>query len=317
MQKILINQNDADQRLDKFLQKTFPDLPVSAMYKYIRKKRIKINHKRAEISTRLSEGDCVELYIGDDFLVRPSKEDFQEVSPNITVVYEDAHILIVEKPFGMVVHEDANHKTDTLIQNIKAYLYQKGDYRPEEEHSFTPALCNRIDRNTAGLVIAAKSAEGLRIINQKIKNREIQKQYLCIVQGTPQPKEALLHHYLQKDGKRNKMMVFDQPNAETKEALTQYHILQKKHRFSLAEITLVTGRTHQIRAQMAAIGHPLLGDVKYGASKPNPSRSIPNQALYSYRIQFCFTSPAGNLEYLNGKIMTVSDAAQKIGWDLL
>lgn len=217
----------------------------------------------------------------------------------------------------MVVHEDANHQTDTLIQNIKAYLYQKGDYRPEEEHSFTPALCNRIDRNTSGLVIAAKSAEGLRVINQKIKNHEIQKQYLCIVQGTPQPKEAFLHHYLSKDCKRNKVKVFEHPTAETKEALTQYRILQEKQQCSLAEITLVTGRTHQIRAQMASIGHPLLGDVKYGAIQQNPSRSIPNQALYSYRLQFCFTSPAGNLEYLNGHIITVSDAAQKIGWDLL
>ncbi len=314
MQTIMINQNDADQRLDKFLQKTFPSLPSSAMYKYIRKKRIKVNHKRAEISTRLQEGDKVELYIGDDFLAKPSKdESYKTLSPDLAIAYEDDHILIIEKPFGLVVHEDKGEQLHTLVNYIKAYLYQKGDYRPEEEHSFTPALCNRIDRNTGGLVIAAKTAEGLRVMNQKIKDKEIQKQYLCILHGTPHPKEGVLQGYLYKDCDKNKVTVFSAPREGAKMAVTKYRVLEEKQNLSLAEITLVTGRTHQIRAQMASVGHPLLGDVKYGA----PKQKNTYQALYSYRLQFDFTTPAGNLDYLNGKTIVAKNASTSLGWDLL
>lgn len=313
MQTIIINQNDAEQRLDKFLQKTFPALPSSAMYKYIRKKRIKVNHKRAEISTRLKEGDRVELYIGDDFLTRPSKnETYKTLSPRLIVAYEDEHILIIDKPFGMVVHEDANEQTHTLVNYIKAYLYQKGEYRPEEEHSFTPALCNRIDRNTGGLVIAAKTAEGLRVMNQKIKNNEIQKQYLCILHGTPNPKEGTLEGYLYKDCDKNKVTVFSAPKEGTKKAVTNYRVIEEKQPYCLAEITLITGRTHQIRAHMASIGHPLLGDVKYGAPKGKGGKY---QALYSYRLEFQFTTPAGNLEHLNGKTVVATGAQTSLGWE--
>lgn len=314
MQTIIINQNDADQRLDKFLQKTFPGLPSSAMYKYIRKKRIKVNHKRAEISTRLQIGDKVELYIGDDFLQKPSKDKtYQTLSPKLSVAYEDDHILIVEKPFGLVAHEDAGERVHTLVNYIKAYLYQKGEYRPEEEHSFTPALCNRIDRNTGGLVIAAKTAEGLRVMNQKIKDKELQKQYLCILHGTPEPKEGTLQGYLYKDCEKNKVTVFSAPKEGAKNAVTKYRVLEEKASYSLAEITLITGRTHQIRAHMASVGHPLFGDVKYGAPKQNNTY----QALYSYRLQFQFTTPAGNLDSLNGKTIVAKHARSFLGWESL
>lgn len=318
MQTIQINQNDADQRLDKFLQKTFPALPTSAMYKYIRKKRIKVNHKRAEISTRLQTGDVVELYIADDFLTLPSEDEvYKTLSPNLTVAYEDSHILVAEKPFGLVVHEDSNEQIHTLVNYIKAYLYQKGEYRPEEEHSFAPALCNRIDRNTGGLVIAAKTAEGLRVMNQKIKDKEIQKQYLCILHGTPHPKSATLKGYLYKDCDKNKVTVYSAPREGAKTAVTKYRVLEEKKALSLAEITLITGRTHQIRAHMASIGHPLLGDGKYGTNKQNKPYQMKHQALYSYRLRFAFTTPAGELEYLNGKEITIPHAASALGWDLL
>lgn len=314
MQTIFINQNDADQRLDKFLQKTFPSLPSSAMYKYIRKKRIKINHKRAEISTRLQEGDKVELYIGDDFLTQTPKDtSYQTLQYNLSIAYEDEHILMIEKPFGLVVHEDANEQTHTLINYIKAYLYQKREYRPEEEHSFTPALCNRIDRNTGGLVIAAKTAEGLRVMNQKIKDKEIEKKYLCILQGIPQKKEGTLIGYLTKDCDKNKVTVQSEPSEGAKKAVTKYQILEEKENCSLAEITLITGRTHQIRAHMASIGHPLLGDVKYGGKRMQDAY----QALYSYRLTFRFTTPAGKLDHLNGKTVIAADARKALGWELL
>ena len=314
MQTIFINQNDADQRLDKFLQKTFPSFPTSAMYKYIRKKRIKVNHKRAEISTRLQEGDKVELYISDDFLAQTPKDtSYQTLQFNLPIAYEDEHILMIEKPFGLVVHEDASEHTHTLINYIKAYLYQKGEYRPEEEHSFTPALCNRIDRNTGGLVIAAKTAEGLRVMNQKIKDKEIEKKYLCILQGTPHQKEGILTGYLTKDCEKNKVTIQSDPTEGAKKAVTKYQILEQKNHYSLAEITLITGRTHQIRAHMASIGHPLLGDVKYGGKRMQDAY----QALYSYRLDFRFTTPAGKLEHLNGKTVIASDARKALGWELL
>lgn len=318
MQTLQINQNDAGQRLDKFLQKAFPALPSSAMYKYIRKKRIKINHKRADISTRLQEGDLLELYISDDFLTPPRREElYKTLTPKLSVAYEDQHILIVEKPFGLVVHEDADEQVHTLINYIKAYLYQKGDYQPHQEHSFTPALCNRIDRNTGGLVIAAKTAEGLRVMNQKIKNKEIQKQYLCIVHGTPRPKEAVLQGYLYKDCEKNKVTVFSAPKKGAKTAVTKYRVLESKEHLSLVEITLITGRTHQIRAHMASIGHPLLGDGKYGTNQQNKPFGAKHQALYSYRLTFCFTTPAEGLDYLNGTTVTLSHAREALGWDSL
>ena len=318
MQTVIIQKNDAGQRLDKFLQKAYPAFPVSAIHKYLRKKRIKLNHKRTENSVRLQEGDVLELYINDSFLVQPHEDKiYQTLTPHLSIAYEDEHILIVEKPFGMVVHEDAAERVHTLIHYIQAYLYQKGEYRPEEEASFAPALCNRIDRNTGGLVIAAKTAEGLRVMNQKMKDKEIQKQYLCIVHQTPSPKEATLRGYLLKDCEQNKVTVFSTPHPGAKTAVTHYRVLETKGALSLVEITLITGRTHQIRAHMASIGHPLLGDGKYGTNQRNKPYAYKHQALYSYRLTFSFTTPAGNLSYLNGLTVTLPHARQALGWDRL
>lgn len=317
MKTITINQNDAGQRLDKFLQKTYPALPTSAMYKYIRKKRIKVNHKRADIFTRLQEGDQLDLYICDDFLTIPDQEnEYKTLIPNLSVIYEDRHIIVVDKPFGLVVHDDAKEQVHTLIHQIKAYLYQKGEYLPQQEHSFAPALCNRLDRNTGGLVIAAKTAEGLRVINQKIKDKEIQKKYLCIVHGTPHPPKAVLQGYLYKDCEKNKVTVSTSPRKGAKEAVTKYRVLDSKQGLSLVEVTLVTGRTHQIRAHMASIGHPLLGDRKYG-TKQEKHVGANRQALYSYQLTFSFTTPAGELENLNGTTITLPHAQSILGWDSL
>ena len=193
----------------------------------------------------------------------------------------------------------------TLIDHIQAYLYAKGQWRPREEHSFTPALCNRIDRNTGGIVIAAKTAEALRILNQKIRDRELDKRYLCIVEGKLKPEAGTLKGYLFKDAVKNRVYVTKESQPGSKTCVTNYRTLAVRQGLSLVECELVTGRTHQIRAQMAAAGHPLLGDGKYGKLGKDAVRKY--QALYSYKLTFAFETDAGCLSYLNGKTFQVED----------
>ena len=211
MKSFTIKKNDAGQRLDKFLTKAVKGLPTSLMYKYIRTKKIKVNRKRTEQKYMLEEGDVIDLFIRDEFFDSPEKDGgaIERIEPKITVVYEDENILLVNKRPGVVVHEDSEAKDNTLIMHIKAYLYRKGEYDPSSEQSFAPALCNRIDRNTGGIVLAAKNAAALRIMNEKIKNNEISKFYLCAVHGTPKPQKQTLHGYLLKDSATNTVKVFD------------------------------------------------------------------------------------------------------------
>lgn len=307
MKEFTITQNDAGQRLDRFLSKAVPLLPESLMQKYIRLKRIKLGGKRVERNTRLNVGDVLQLYINDEFFETPKAENaYLTVSaPKLNIVYEDENILLVDKKPGLAVHpHDGAEYGKTLIDHIQAYLYAKREWRPREENSFTPALCNRIDRNTGGIVIAAKNAEALRILNQKIKDREIDKRYLCIVHGTPKPPEGRLEGYLFKDAKENRVYITKKMQPGAKTAVTFYRTLQSKNGLSLVECELLTGRTHQIRAQMAAAGWPLLGDGKYGKLDKRYDRKY--QALYSYKLRFAFTTEAGILEYLNGKSFEVA-----------
>ena len=305
MKTIVIQANDANQRVDKFLTKSFPNLPQSMLYKSIRKKDIKCNGKRCEISTRLQEGDVLTLYLKDEFFQKEPKEhDFLKAPKKLSIVYEDENILLVDKKPGQAVHpHDGAEYGKTLIDHIQAYLYAKREWRPREEHAFTPALCNRIDRNTGGIVIAAKNAEALRILNQKIKDREIDKRYLCIVHGTPRPAAGRLEGQLFKDAKENRVYITKTPQKGSKTCVTLYKTLQSRNGLSLVECELVTGRTHQIRAQMAAAGWPLLGDGKYGKLDKRYDRKF--QALYSYKLTFQFTTDAGCLSYLNGRTFQV------------
>lgn len=307
MKEFTITQNDAGQRLDRFLSKAVPLLPESLMQKYIRLKRIKLGGKRVERNTRLNVGDVLQLYINDEFFETPKAENaYLTVSaPKLNIVYEDENILLVDKKPGLAVHpHDGAEYGKTLIDHIQAYLYAKREWRPREENSFTPALCNRIDRNTGGIVIAAKNAEALRILNQKIKDREIDKRYLCIVHGTPKPPEGRLEGYLFKDAKENRVYITKKMQPGAKTAVMFYRTLQSKNGLSLVECELLTGRTHQIRAQMATAGCPLLGDGKYGKLDKRYDRKY--QALYSYKLRFAFTTEAGILEYLNGKSFEVA-----------
>ncbi len=308
MRKLTVNKNDAGQRLDKFLFKYFNSIPSSMIYKGIRKKRIKVNGKKSEIGYMLKDGDVLELYINDEFFEDiKSDNDFMELKkPTVKVVYEDENILLADKRPGVLVHEDENESKNTLINNIKAYLYSKGEYDPEGENSFVPALCNRIDRNTGGIVIAAKNAEALRILNEKIRDREIKKFYLCLVQGKLKEKEKTMKDYLVKNEKQNRVYIHSGPVRDSKTIITRYRVLKEGQLTSLLEVELLTGRTHQIRAHMAHIGHPLAGDGKYGTNEFNKKINMKYQALYSYKLRFEF-SDENLLSYLNGREFETDD----------
>ena len=219
MKSFLISKNDSGQRLDKFITKAVPNLPLSLMYKYIRMKRIKVNGKRGEISQKLAIGDTVDMYINDEFFAPVAEHyDFLHASRHLDIVYEDENILLLDKKVGLLSHPDETEYNDTLITRIKRYLYEKGEYDPKDEYSFTPSLVNRIDRNTGGIVIAAKNAESLRILNQKLKDRELEKYYLCVVHGTIPQKQGTLEGWLVKDEKKNKVAVYPQKRNGAKDS---------------------------------------------------------------------------------------------------
>ncbi|MDE6922983.1 MAG: RluA family pseudouridine synthase, partial [Oscillospiraceae bacterium] len=293
------------QRLDRWLAKALPLLPPALAQKYIRLKRVKVNGRGSKRDARLERGDVLQLYINDEFFDAPTPENaFLRVeTPRLDILYEDEHLMLLNKRPGMVVHPDDKERVNTLITHVQAYLYQKKEWSPRWENAFAPALCNRIDRNTGGIVIAAKTAEALRVMNQKIRDRELQKLYLCVIHGAMEPRQGQLKGYILKDEGRAQVRVLDRPVPGGRTAVTLYRTLETRNGLSLLECDLITGRTHQIRAQFAAAGHPLLGDGKYGRERDQ--RRF--QALYSYRLKFQFTTDAGPLEPLNGREWTVED----------
>ncbi|MBQ9804937.1 MAG: RluA family pseudouridine synthase [Clostridia bacterium] len=303
MQILKVNRNDAGQRLDKFLSKAVKGLPLSLMYKYIRTKKIKVNRARTEQSYILCEGDEIQLFIRDEFFASPERDEgaLTRIRPKLDIVYEDEQILLLNKRPGVLVHEDTAAAENTLIMHIKAYLAQRGEYDPASEQSFTPALCNRIDRNTGGIVIAAKTAAALREMNERIREDELRKCYLCAVHGVPKKREATLRAYLRKRQADNMVEISEQPKAGFKEIVTKYRVLKEKNGNALLEVELVTGRTHQIRAHLSHIGHPLLGDGKYGVNRDDRQRGYKFQALYAFRLRFKETQRDGVLKYLEGK----------------
>ena len=308
MKELTVGANDAGQRLDRFLAKAVPLLPASLMQKYIRLKRIKLGGKRVERDTRLQEGDVLQLYINDEFFDKPREDNayLTVAAPKLNIVYEDEQILLVDKRPGLAVHpHDGAEYGRTLIDHIQAYLYQKKEWNPRGENAFTPALCNRIDRNTGGIVIAAKTAQALRVMNQKIKDRELDKRYLAIVEGLPKPREGSLKGYLFKDAKKNRVFVTDTPQPGSKSCQTNYKVLAVNGGLALVECELITGRTHQIRAQFAHAGHPLLGDGKYGKLDKRFDRNY--QALYSYKLTFKFDTDGEVLQHLDGKSFQVRE----------
>ena len=292
MKTLTAQKNDAGQRLDSFLRKIMPEAPASLIYKYIRTNKIKVNSKKPKNDLRLCEGDII-TYYGDSSLIR--RKDFTPHEAPLDVVFEDDNILIVNKPPLMACQPDAKHKYDTLSEIIKSYLFSKGEYTPSHEHTFAPALCNRIDFNTSGLCIAAKNAEALRIINGKLKNREIKRYYICVTEGIPEPREGTIKTLLSKDKLQNKSIIV---GSGGKDAETRYKVMKIKGGEALVEAEIVSGRTHQVRLHLSSIGCPIKCDPKYG-------RGGAGQFLTSYKTVFAFKTDAGKLGYLKDKTVTI------------
>ncbi len=310
MQIITVGRNDAGQRLDKFLTKAVKGLPLSLMYKYIRTKKIKVNRARTQQNYMLAEGDEIQLFIRDAFFASPESDTgaLYRIQPKLEIVYEDENILLLNKRPGVLVHEDTAAAENTLVMHVKAYLAQKGEYDPESEHSFAPALCNRIDRNTGGIVIAAKNAKALRDMNEKIRNDELCKCYLCATHGIPQKKQATLTGYLKKNSADNMVDISDTRRPGYKEIITKYRVIAERRDTALLEVELVTGRTHQIRAHLSHIGHPLLGDGKYGINRADRQKGYKYQALYAFRLTLKQTDKPSSLKYLEGKSFEIDRA---------
>ncbi len=298
MKEICILKNDSGQRTDKFLMKYFSRAPKSFIYKMLRKKRIKLNGKRAGGDEMLCEGDVLQMYLSDETM-----ESFKEQkSPGLTdgqidVVYEDKNIIAVNKPAGVLSHAESADDRDTLIDRILGYLYKNGEYLPEKENSFVPALCNRLDRNTSGIVVAGKNADALRQLNEAVKNKNIRKLYKTIVKGNIS-KPGKVENLYKKDKTNNRAII----GEGDKNAVTLYRPLKHNGDFTLAEVELITGRSHQIRAHMASISCPIIGDIKYGNKQINElfrkKAGIRRQLLHAYRV--IFSGLKGDMEYLNG-----------------
>ena len=307
MKEFIIAKNDAGARLDRFVAKAAPMLPASLAQKYIRIKRIKVGGKGAQRDYRLILGETVQMYVNDEYFEAPAKEDayIKINDPALDIIYEDRNILLIDKPVGVLCHSDTGFEYSSVIARVQSHLAKSGEWRPREENAFRPALCNRIDRNTSGIVIAAKNAEALRIINEKIKNREIYKYYLAVVHGAPDPPSARLEGYIFKDAAKNQVYVTKDSRPGSKTAALEYSTIASEGSLTLLECRLITGRTHQIRAQLADIGHPLLGDGKYGSERLNKPFGETRQALCSYKLDFSFLSGAGPLEYLDDKTFRI------------
>ncbi len=301
MKEFQIAQRDEGRRIEKWLLFAAPGLTMGLVRKYLRLKRVRVNGKPARDGACLAAGDVVQVYLNDELFEEKPRENklLAGFWYRIDVAYEDDSILIVDKRPGMRAHPDDEEKVDTLITHIQAYLYQKGEY----DGDFDPALCNRIDRFTGGLVIAAKTRAALIAMDRLIRNREVKKFYLCAAAGKMPRESGAFKGYLLKEGKRVRVLEKSAPGAQYAETL--YRVLSFENGVSLVECELVTGRTHQIRAQFAAAGHPLIGDTQYGDPAINRRYPVHFQQLYAYRVEFAFASDAGILSHLNGKSVRV------------
>lgn len=283
--KVEISANEAGQRLDKFIRKWLKDVPLSAIYKSIRKGDIKVNGKKAKEKYFLSEGDIIETR---EITSTEKREKFQRIDNKLKITYEDDNMLLVEKWPGVLVHSDKKEGASTLTDYVLSYLFDKGDYTPEKEVTFTPAPCNRLDRNTSGIVIFGKNYDSLKMLNEMIRERKIKKYYMALVKG--RIKDGVYEAYISKDEDSNTSKVFSSPKPNTKKIAMEVKNVQSVGTFSLIELDLITGRSHQLRAHLSFLGNPILGDSKYGDSKLNSfffnKYGIDYQFLYAYKVVF-------------------------------
>ncbi len=301
MRELTVGKNDHGLKLEKFMARTFRTMPPALIRKYIRLKCIRVNGVHGKADTVLQQGDQLKFYISDEFFEKKQNANLSRINPEFGVVYEDENIILMDKPVGLICQPDDRETYNTLSNQLLAYLFQNGEYDPQSENAFVPALCNRIDRNTQGIVIGAKNSQALMILNEKIKQRELDKVYQCLVFGVPNPKRADCIAYLRKDPKTNTVTLSDKPRNGYKDIRTAYRTVATDGKISLLEVTLYTGRTHQIRAHMAHLGYPLVGDTKYGTAKQNKGYPFKFQALSSCKLTFTFSTDGGILNYLNGK----------------
>ena len=309
-----IGENDAGQRADKFLRKACPQLPQSLLYKAFRKRDVKQNGKRIPPETVLQPGDELAVYLPDDCFTPPAQKTLTAL-PRPEYCYEDAQIAVMKKPLNLPVHADDKGSTDTLIARFLYDLAQRGAYDPAQEQSFTPALCNRLDRNTEGLVIGAKTAAALRAVNELIREGNVKKRYLCITAGIP-PKahDTVIAYHRRDPGQSAK--ISETPREGYKQIVTEYEILQKSDDLALLRVTLHTGRTHQIRAQMAALHCPVLGDPRYGDAAANRRHRADHQLLAACALTFDVPQAGHVLSAAAGRrIAYLPDFVSKYGFD--
>lgn len=306
MKSFTAGPNEEGARLSRFVQSVTSDLPTSLLYKSFRNKRIKVNGKKAMPDCRLVQGDVIELYINDEFFAPAPPARPPRRQPAVQVVYEDDAVAVLYKPPYLLCHPDRTGDAN-LVDAFIAYLAQKGEYDPQAEHSFSPALANRLDRGTEGLVLAAKTYPALRDLNEILRQDLVQKQYLAIACGLPP--QGRHTAYLWHDERKNKVTVRAAPAPGYKQIVTQVEVLQAKGPFALCRIGLITGRTHQIRAHLAFLGAPVLGDIKYGNRKLNQRTGFGTQALCAASVTFGSLPPQNSLAYLAGRTVQLEHPA--------
>ena len=307
MKSFTAGPNENDVRLSRFVEGVTKDMPRSMMYKAFRNKRIKVNGKRAEPDTRLSAGDLIELYINDEFFPvgKPTaKTPKPRRQAPVTVVYEDENFAVLYKPAHLLCHSDRTGDAN-LVDAFAAYLEAKGEYDPHAEKRFAPALCNRLDRGTEGLVLAAKSYAALRDLNAIIRDDMMKKEYLTITVGAPP--QGRFVAWLQHSEKNNKVRIHARESEGYKQIITEVTVIRQAGPFALCRIGLITGRTHQIRAHLAYLGHPVLGDIKYGNHKMNERTGLKTQALCAQRLTFGRIPEENTLQYLSGRVIKLND----------
>ena len=292
MKEIVINENEAGQRLDKFLGKLLKEAPASFYYKMLRKKNIVLNGKKATGNEKLTAGDSIKLFLSDEtfekFAGKRQTNDLAASVPNIAleIVNEDHDVLAINKPAGML-SQKAKKEDISANEYILQYLLESGTITRESLHTFKPSVCNRLDRNTSGILVAGKTLNGLQQMSKAFRERSMEKYYLAIVAGHIS-KPRRIEGFLKKDEKNNQVTILSEPSNDAKPIITEYRPLKLVGQVTLLEVHLITGRSHQIRAHLASIGHPVIGDTKYGNPRLNreflKNAGVTHQLLHAYRL---------------------------------